>query len=116
MGRRAIVEEPQEIHKSKPAHTQENRETRMVSKAWDLLEQRLADGTASPSEVTMVAKWGSKQSRLEQELAETKMELMKAKQAALESSMRMEEMFEDAMRQFRRYNGVFEEEVDEDLR
>lgn len=59
-------------------------------------------------------KWGSKQSRLEQELNETKIELMKAKKQAIESSQRVEDLFEDAMRQFRRYNGVFNEGEDED--
>ena len=77
------------------------------------LQQRLRDGTASSAEVVQLMKWGSKQSRLEQELNETKIELMKAKKSALESSQRIEELFDNAMKQFRRYNGVFDEGEDE---
>ena len=62
------------------------------------LQQRLRDGTASSAEVVQLMKWGSKQSRLEQELNETKIELMKAKKSALESSQRIEELFDNAMK------------------
>lgn len=98
--------------KRRPARTPEARENQLISLAYDLAEERLRNGTASSAEVVQLMKWGSKQTRLEQELTETKMELMKAKKEALEASTRMEEMFEDAMRQFRRYNGVFEEDTD----
>lgn len=114
MSRRKAEPAPLSISRSKPARSPEARENQLISLAYDLAEQRLRDGTASSAEVVQLMKWGSRQTRLEQELTETKMELMKAKQAALESSMRMEEMFTDAMRQFRRYNGDFSEEVEED--
>lgn len=110
MGQRALQTVILDVPKSKPARTPEARENQLISLAYDLAEERLRNGTASSAEVVQLMKWGSKQTRLEQELTETKMELMKAKKEALEASTRMEELFEDAMRQFRRYNGVFEED------
>lgn len=114
MGRRKAQPQPLGVVHSKPARTPDARENQLISLAYDLAEQRLRDGTASSAEVVQLMKWGSKQSRLEQELNETKIELMKAKKQAIESSQRIEDLFEDAMRQLRRYNGVFEEGEYED--
>lgn len=114
MGRRKAQALPLDTSRSKPARTPDARENQLISLAYDLAEQRLRDGTASSAEVVQLMKWGSKQSRLEQELNKTKIELMKAKKSALESSQRIEELFDSAMKQFRRYNGVFDEGEDDD--
>lgn len=110
MGQRKAQPLPLETQRSKPARTPEARENQLISLAYDLAERRLREGTASSAEVVQLMKWGSKQSRLEQELTETKMELMKAKKEAIESTKRIEDLFEEAMHQFRRYNGVFDSE------
>lgn len=112
MGRRKALAQPLDTSHSKPARTPDARENQLISLAYDLAEQRLRDGTASSAEVVQLMKWGSKQSRLEHELNETKIELMKAKKMAIESSQRIEELFDNAMRQYRRYNGQFEEGED----
>lgn len=113
MGRRKEEPLPLETPKRKAARTPEARENQLISLAYDLAEQRLINGTASSAEVVQLMKWGSRQSRLEQELNETKIELMKAKKEAIESSKRFEEMFQEAMGAFRRYNGVYDEEAEE---
>lgn len=113
MGRRKAQPLPNSVPRSKPAHTPDARENQLISLAYDLAEQRLRDGTASSAEVVQLMKWGSRQSRLEQELNETKIELMKAKKESLESSKRIEELFDTAMMQFKRYNGVFDEGEEE---
>ncbi len=113
MGRRAEEPTPLATKKRKAARTPDARENQLISLAYDLAEQRLLNGTASSAEVVQLMKWGSKQSRLEQELNETKIELMKAKKEAIESSKRFEEMFQEAMGAFRRYNGIYDEEVNE---
>ena len=112
MGRRKEEPTPLTTKKRKAARTPDARENQLISLAYDLAEQRLLNGTASSAEVVQLMKWGSKQSRLEQELNETKIELMKAKKEAIESSKRFEEMFQEAMGAFRRYNGIYDEEVD----
>ena len=113
MGRRKEEPTPLAIKKRKAARTPDARENQLISLAYDLAEQRLLNGTASSAEVVQLMKWGSKQSRLEQELNETKIELMKAKKEAIESSKRFDEMFQEAMGAFRRYNGIYDEEVNE---
>ena len=110
MGRRKEEPVTLDVPRSKPARTPDARENQLISLAYDLAEQRLRNGTASSAEVVQLMKWGSKQSRLEQELNETKIELMKAKKEAIESTKRFEDMFQEAMGAFRRYNGVYDEE------
>lgn len=116
MGRRKEDPIPMSEGKSKPARTPEARENQLISLAYDLAEQRLRNGTASSAEVVQLMKWGSKQSRLEQELNETKIELMKAKKEAIESTQRFEDMFRNALGAFKRYNGIYEDsEEDENI-
>ena len=106
---------PKEV-KSRPARTQEARQNQLVSLAWDLAEERLRNGTASPSEIVTIMKWGSQRDKEELELTKKKMELMQAKVEALQSAKRIEELYGEAMTVFRRYNGVFdegEEEIDD---
>ena len=113
MGRRKEEPIPAATKRRKAARTPDARENQLISLAYDLAEQRLLNGTASSAEVVQLMKWGSKQSRLEQELNETKIELMKAKKEAIESSKRFDEMFQEAMGAFRRYNGIYDEEINE---
>ena len=112
MSRRKMQPTPLDIPRSRPARTPEARENQLISLAYDLAEERLRNGTASSAEVVQLMRWGSQKERLERELTETKMELMKAKKEALESSKRIEELYGEAMVAFRRYNGIFEEEED----
>ena len=116
MGRRRAPEELPEYDfpKFKKARTPAAREKQLVSLAYDLAEKRLREGTASSAEVVQLLKAGSKKETLEHELAETRMELMKAKKEALESAKRIEALYLDAMEQFRRYNGIFDEGVEDD--
>lgn len=109
MGRRKMDPTPLETPKRIAARTPEARENQLVSMAYDLAEQRLRDGTASSAEVVQIMKWGSQKEKLERELAETKIELMKAKKEAIESAKRIEDLYTEAMSAFRRYNGVFDE-------
>lgn len=96
------------------AKTPDAREKQLISLAYDRAEQRLREGTASSAEIVQLLKAGSRKEELERELAETKMELMQAKKEALESAKRIEELYTDAMVQFRRYNGIYDEGMADD--
>lgn len=77
----------------------------MVSLAYDLVEQRLRDGTASATETTMLLKFGSMRERLERQRIEYENELLVVKKEAMEASVKSDELFREAMDYFRAYTG-----------
>lgn len=99
----------------RPALTPEARESQLTSLAYDLVEKRLIDGTASAQETTYFLKLSSMKTKLEQERAVLENELIKAKTQALKSQERIEELYANAIKAMSRYNGRddSEDEYDE---
>lgn len=93
------------LRKMRPALTPEARENQMIALAMDLAEQQLRDGTASSQLITEFVKRGSTKARLEKEILEEQKHLMAAKTEALQSQKRVEELYEDALKAMRNYNG-----------
>lgn len=91
--------------KSRPALSPEARENQMIALAMDLAEQQLRDGTASSQLITEFVKRGSTKARLEKEILAEQKELMAAKTAALQSQKRVEELYAEALKAMRNYNG-----------
>lgn len=89
----------------RPALSPEAREKQLISYAYDLVEQRLLDGTASSQETTHFLKLASAKYRMELEVMEQKRDLDKAKKKAIESSEEMKEVYENALEAMRRYSG-----------
>lgn len=89
----------------RPATTPEAKENQMISLAFDLVEQRLLDGTASSQETTHFLKLASAKARLEKEKLELENELIKAKTESLQSAKRIEELYTDAINAMKRYSG-----------
>jgi hypothetical protein len=77
----------------------------MVALAYDLVEQRLRDGTASATETTALLKLGSSRERLEQQRISHENELLVVKKEAMESQKKSDELFREAMDYFRAYTG-----------
>lgn len=97
----------------RPALTDEARENQAISLAYDLVIQRLLDGTASSQETTHFLKMGTEKAKLENKLLSAQAEMAIAKKEALDSQRRTEELFADAIKAFRRYSGQGEPD-DED--
>lgn len=97
--------------RSKPATTPEERENQLINLAYNLVEQRLIDGTATSQETTHFLKMGSEKERLEREKLRQENEALKAKTEALQSSVRMEETYNNALKAMRQYSG---QEVDDE--
>lgn len=93
-----------------PATTPESRENQLIALAYDLVEQRLLDGTASASETTAILKLGTQRERLEREKLQAEVKLTNAKSEAVESAKRFEEMMKEAMEAFKDYSGSGEED------
>lgn len=89
----------------RPASTPEAREAQMVSLAYDLVEKRLREGTATSQETTHFLKLGSQRAQLEIKLLERQAELAAAKAESVKAMQHSEEMFEKAIEAMKRYSG-----------
>lgn len=83
---------------------------KVVDKALALVEKRIDEGTATSQETTTLIKFGSEKARLEQEKIRYEIEYIKAKSEALASAKRSEELFAEAIKAMRSYNGITPEE------
>lgn len=93
------------VRKIRPALTPESREKQMVSLAVDLAEKQLQEGTASSQVITHYLRLGSMREKLERERLEEENKLLKAKTKAIEDSVDMKAMYEDAIKAMQRYSG-----------
>lgn len=114
MGRKATEsssgDKPKKIKRTPPALTSEGRENQLISLAYDLVEQRLKDGSATSQETTHFLKMGSTKERLEKEIMEKQKALLEAKTEALESAKRIEALYDNAINAMRVYKtGISEE-------
>ena len=114
MGSRTKPTSTDRKYKKKPAASPEARLNQLVAKAYDLVERRLDEGTATSQETTTLMKYGSPKHMLELEKLRTENELMKSKIEVLESQKNAEALYEEALKAFRKYNGQTEEIIEEE--
>ena len=88
-----------------PARSPENRENQLIEKAYQVVEQRLNDGTASAQEIVHFLRLGTAKATLEKQKLEAETKLIEAKQEIVESTKRSEEKYQEALDAFRLYNG-----------
>jgi hypothetical protein len=98
--------------KMRPAISTEARENQMISLAVDLAEKQLREGTASSQVITHFLKLATARERLEREKLEKENKLLEVKADAIEAGKRSDEIYEEALRAMREYNG--QGTVDED--
>ena len=91
--------------KIRPAIDPDIRELQMISLAVDLAEKQLMDGTASSQVITHYLKLGSSKERIEKEILERQKELITAKTESIKSQKRVEELYAEALKAMRIYNG-----------
>lgn len=99
-----------QTRRPRPAMTPEARENQLIAMAYDLVEQRLLDGTATSQETTHFLKLGSMKARLEAEKLRKENELLEAKTEALQSAKRVEELYSEALNAMRAYSGNVDDE------
>ncbi len=92
--------------KRPPGETPDAREKQIIALAMDVAEQKLRDGTASSQLVTELVRRASAKDRLEKEILEMQKGLISAKTEALASTKRSEELFAEALKAMRSYNGI----------
>ena len=96
--------------KYKPATTPEERENQLIELAYDLVEERLRDGTATSQETTHFLKAGSMKTQYEIEKLRKENSLLVAKVTNLESQRRIEDLYEEAIKAMRVYSGHGDDE------
>ena len=114
MARRKATE-PTETPKSlPPALTLEGRENQLIAAAYNLVEQRILDGTASSQEVTYFLKAGSSRAVLELNRLREENKLLRAKTEALQAQRSNEELLTKALQALKGYRGEDCEDDDDD--
>lgn len=99
--------------KSLPVRTQDARESQLIAMAYDAVEERIRNGTATSQELVHFLKLGTKRERIEQEILERQKELVTAKTEALQSQRKVEELFANALDYFKIYAGYGAKSDDE---
>lgn len=92
------------------ASTAEGMENECILLAYNLVAERLRDGSATSAETVHFLKMGSAKERREQERLKQELELMEAKKEALQSAKHIEELYTNAMEAMRNYSGMEEED------
>ena len=75
----------------------EAREDQLIALAYDEVERRILDGTATSQELTHFLRMGSTKEKREARMDELEMELKEARREALESAKRIEQLYADAI-------------------
>jgi hypothetical protein len=97
----------------RPATTVEGRENQLISKAINLAEKQIEEGTASAQVISHYLKLGSSRERLEQERLARENKLLEAKAEAIESAKDVMALYSEALSAMRAYQGQDVQEFDE---
>ena len=89
----------------RPASTPESRESQMIGLADELAEKQLREGTASAQVITHFLKLGSSREKLEQAKLTLETKLVEAKTEQIAEQQRSAELFADAIKAMRMYQG-----------
>lgn len=95
------------------ALTAEDRENECISLAYDLVEQRLRDGTATAAETVHFLKLGSSREKIERKHIQTKIDYEEVKADSIASQRTSEETYLNAIKAFRRYSGAGDEDEED---
>ena len=109
--RRKDLEPSDETPRRPPATTPELREKELIALAFDYVEEKFRNKTASSQETVHFLKLGTANTELEREKLRKENLLLEARTGQLAKNDRMESLFENAIRAFKGYQG---EEIPDD--
>lgn len=95
------------------AKTLEGREDQLIAAAMDLVERRIAEGTASAQETVHFLKLGSVRNQLEQSKLKAENEMLVARVKDMESRQSSESLYTEALEAFKGYSGQSRIEEDD---
>lgn len=97
----------------RPVRSVEARQSQIAALAYDRVEQRIRDGTASAQELVYFLRIGSIREQEELEMLELKKEETRAKTEAMKAAARSDEAYADALAAFKSYKGDSGDSYDE---
>ena len=96
------------------ALSSEARDAQMSTLAYDLVEQRMRDGTATSQETCYFLKLANPNLKLEKKKKEKEIELLDAKIEQIHAARKMDEVYMEAINAFKLYEGS-QDDGDEEL-
>lgn len=96
--------------KRAPARTPEGRESQIAALAYDAVEERIRNGKATSQELVYFLKLGSSREQMEQERLRQENEMLRAKTERLQSDKRVEELYANALKAMKFYDGYDDED------
>ena len=91
----------------------EARESQISSLAYDLVEQRMRDGTATSQETCYFLKLANPNQKLERRKKEKEIELLDAKIDQIHAARKMDEVYMEAINAFKLYEGSRDDDNEE---
>lgn len=105
MPKRGITSPSNTKPNGRPALSPEARNNQLIALAYDLVEERLRNGSASSQETTHFLKMGNTKAKLELEVLERQRDLLSAKTESIKAEKKREELYAEAIKAMRKYNG-----------
>lgn len=102
-----------ENYAAPPALTPEARENELIALAYDLVEQRLLQGTATSQETVHFLRMGSLRQQEELAKLRNENELLRAKTESIQSSHTSEKLYREAIDAMRSYKPTQEDDIDD---
>lgn len=99
--------------KCPPTFTEEARQAQLINLAYDLLEKRLRDGSATSQEVTTMVRQGTERAKIQLDILKAERDLTIAKTESLKREADQNDMFQRAIDAMHIYNGEEPEYLDE---
>ena len=93
------------VRRGRPALDPEARENQLINLAVDLAEQQLREGTASSQVITHFLKLGTTRAELEKEKLRIENRKTEAQIKSIENADEMKEVYEQALKAMRNYQG-----------
>ena len=96
------IDIPAPINRS---YTEEGRRNQLINAAYDLVEKRLLEGSASSQETVFFLRLGAEQTKLEEEKLRAEVELKKAQAEALQKNGNTDGLYQDVLNALSKYRG-----------
>lgn len=100
------------IPEAPPAMSPREREDQMIALAERCAEKQLRDGTAPSQIIVHYLRLATERERLERETLALQKELIVAKTEAYKSAQDMKELYENAIKAMKEYNGHMDDETE----